>query len=65
MKKLYVDGQLILTIKDNPNLRIDEVGEQPLTISNYLMDVISNNMDYDGIYDETDYNYEWVEKEDN
>lgn len=63
MKRLYVDGKLILTIKDNPDLRIDEVGEEPLTISEYLMDVISTNMYYDGIYEDTDYDYEWVEED--
>ena len=63
MKKLYVDGHLILTIKDNPDLRIDEVGEEPLTISEYLMDVISSNMYYDNIYEDTDYDYKWVEED--
>ena len=63
IKKLYVDGQLILTIKYDPDLRIDEVGEEPLTISDYLMDVITSNMYYDNIYEDTDYDYKWVEED--
>jgi hypothetical protein len=57
MRKLYVDGRLLLTIEDVDNIVVENEENEKFTIKDYVAFVLDSNIRYDGIVMEHDFKW--------
>ena len=58
MRKLYIDGKLLLTIEDVDNIIEDEAGDE-FKIKDYIAFLVDSNIRYEGV--NNDYDFKWEE----